>query len=207
MWKNPYVLGGAGGIALLGATIYQYANNVSRNTGFHYRDPDPTLRIVEKDVLIPKYMTDVALKVKCKTESLAFRECVQKTEPNSWARLMTIKTCKRENDLKMKCMDRWFTDWDFYLENKRVYLGEKAIFQYTKVCKKDRQLVKTAIIENTELQGKVDDDVLNYQKSVKDYYERTADLDAFDNLIIMENERKMLEKSQNQEVNVPVTAV
>nr|XP_039262470.1 uncharacterized protein LOC120338517 [Styela clava] len=207
MWKNPYVLGGAGGIALLGATIHQYANYVSKNTGFHHKDPDPTLRIVEKDVLIPKYMTDTAQKVKCKTESIAFHNCVLKTEPNTWARFMTFKSCKREADAKMECMNKWFMDWDFYLENKKAYLAEKALFKYTKVCKKDRNLVKTSIIENSEMQGNLDENVQNYRKSVKDYYERTADLDIFDNLIIMEYEQKMNEKIHKLGGNATVGVV
>jgi len=37
-------------------------------TGFHARDPDPTLRKTEKDILIPKIMRDRSRLVVCKAE-------------------------------------------------------------------------------------------------------------------------------------------
>lgn len=180
--RNPYVLAGAGSIVLLGATIHQYSSNVAENTGFHFKDPDPTLRIVEKDVLIPKYMTNEA-KIRCDDYAAKFRACVDKTKPFTKDRVMTFKTCKKENDDLLECMDGYFKDFNFYLEIKEVYLKEKTLYKACNVMTKDRNIVKDRIRNSSP----IDDftgDFLSYYKSVKSMYEKTGNMDAYDDYLI-----------------------
>lgn len=180
--RNPYFLAGAGGIVLLGATIHQYANNVAKNTGFHYKDPDPSLRIVEKDVLIPKYMTKEA-KIRCEDFAAKFRTCVDRTEPSSRQRIMTFKTCKKENDDLLQCMDGYFKDFNFYLEIKDVYVKEKTLFQACNVMTKDRNTIKERI-RNSESVDDLTGDFLIYHNSVKSMYKKTGNIDAYDDYLV-----------------------
>lgn len=184
MLRNPYFLAGTGGIVLLGATIHQYANNVAKKTGFHFKDPDPSLRIVEKDVVIPKYMTKEA-KIRCEDFAAKFRACVDATEPSSRQRIMTFKTCKKENDDLLQCMDGYFKDFNFYLEIKDVYMKEKTLFKACNVMKKDRNTIKELILNpDSESVDVLTGDFLIYHNSAKSMYGKTGNIDAYDDYLI-----------------------
>lgn len=183
--KSPYVLGGLGAFALFGATIYQYSSVRMKKTGFHHRDPDPSLRIVEKDVLIPKYMKDSARQDKCKAQVELFNDCVRNTEPNTWARLMTFRTCKQASDVMMECMNNFFIDENFYKENKARYLRDKALFHACRVLRKDRLLIKDSIVKGTEPDFQMKEDGAKYYKAVMERFQKTGDVDSYDEELLV----------------------
>lgn len=183
--RNPYILAGAGAMALLGATIYQYGKNESLKTGFHHRDPDPTLRVVEKDVLIAKYMTENARKVKCRAEMDAYSACIRATPQYSFARFMTWRTCKKQGDELLECTNSYFIDPKFYEENKALYLRDKALYQATNVTKKQRQFLKDVIMhpEADTQMPELKEDSKKYLVALKEHYATTGNIDSYDDYV------------------------
>lgn len=179
--KPPYVLIGTGSMILFGAGIYEYSIRYSNVTGFHIKDSDPNLRKVEKDVLIPKIMRDLSRTKECAEQVNGFNKCVKQFKPGTFKSYMTFKYCKDENLKMMDCMNEKFTDYEFYLKCKEIYLKDKKFFEFTKVSLKDRVALKEYIVNGQEPEFVLKGDLLNYYNSVKESYENTNDIDSYDN--------------------------
>lgn len=189
--KNPYFWGGGGALAVFGIAVYQHGMRYSMKTGFHTKDPDPTLRKVEKDVLIAKYMRDSARLDKCKAEVAVFNDCVKETKSMSWDRFMTWKTCRPQCLVMMDCMNRYFTSEEFYLENKAHYLRDKALFQASSVMKKHRAMVKDVVENNKEPDFEMNDDVKVYHDRVTEFFIRTGNINSYDEEMLLRHAAAM----------------
>jgi len=179
--------GGFGFIGLFGLAAYANGNRQSHETGFHHFDTDPNLRKVEKDVLIAKYMRDYARKVSCADEVQAFNECVQRqNEKGKFQGLMAFRTCGNESNIMMECQNKKFTDPEFYFEMKEIYMRDKKIFKMTNVNIKARALVRDSVfydkiyfeMENMDKDGK------KYYDGVKQMFDETGDIEAFDKYLL-----------------------
>lgn len=101
---------------------------------FNTGDPDDrSLRIVEKEVLIPKIMRERAKKEKCKAEVDAFTKCC------SGSGIPMIFKCQDENREMQECQKRWYQDETFKNECKEEYLKERREFRLTGIPKKHRK--------------------------------------------------------------------
>ena len=180
MFKPPYLLISAGSTILFGAGLYEYSKRYSIKTGFQVKDPDPSLRKVEKDVLIPKIMRDLSRTEDCAASVKDFNECVRQFEPGSWKSYLTFKYCKTENAKMLECMNKKFTDYNFYLKCKKIYLDEKKLFDYTNVIKKDREVIKEFVKSGKAPEFTLKGDLLIYYNSVKGSFEKSNDIDSFD---------------------------
>lgn len=96
-------------------------------------DPDNnTLRVVEREILIPKIMRDRAKKEKCVEEVRAFTECCR---VNS---IMMSFKCQAENEAMKACQTKWYSDEAFKNECKGIYMEERRQYRLTGVPKKYR---------------------------------------------------------------------
>ena len=96
-------------------------------------DPDDrSLRIVEKEVLIPKIMRDRAKKEKCVAEVAQFTECCTSSS------LFMAFSCRKENDAMQECQKKWYKDETFKNECKEIYLQERKEYRQTGIPKKHR---------------------------------------------------------------------
>ncbi|KAK4019132.1 COX assembly mitochondrial protein homolog [Daphnia magna] len=96
-------------------------------------DPDDRrLRIVEKEVLIPKIMRDRAKKEKCVAEVAEFTKCCAASS------LLMAYTCRKENALMQECQSRWYKDEGFKKECEDIYFKERREFRLTGIPKKHR---------------------------------------------------------------------
>ncbi|XP_015212284.1 COX assembly mitochondrial protein homolog isoform X2 [Lepisosteus oculatus] len=93
---------------------------------------EPSLRHVEKDVLIPKMMREKA-KEYCSEKVDAFSQCCKKS-----GFLMVLK-CREENSALKECLTAYYKDPAFYEECKQEYLKEKEDFQRTGISAKNRK--------------------------------------------------------------------
>ncbi|MBN3325907.1 COXM1 protein, partial [Atractosteus spatula] len=93
---------------------------------------EPSLRHVEKDVLIPKMMREKA-KEYCSEKVDAFSQCCRKS-----GFLMVLK-CREENSALKECLTAYYKDPAFYEECKQEYLKEKEDFQRTGISAKNRK--------------------------------------------------------------------
>lgn len=106
-----------------------------------YKDsnPEPKLRHVETDVLIPKMMREKAKEL-CSTQVQAFTKCCSET-----GFLMVVK-CREENAALKECLTAYYKDPAFFEECKAEYLKEKEEFQRTGIPSKRRhQKVPTSM--------------------------------------------------------------
>lgn len=98
-------------------------------------DPDDKfLRKVEKDVLIPKKMRDIAKSEKCFPEVEQFTECCKSNHI-----FMTFR-CKNETSNLKECLTRWYNDEDFRARCTKEYLEERSEYRRTGIPQKQRQL-------------------------------------------------------------------
>lgn len=96
-------------------------------------DPDDrSLRIVEKEVLIPKIMRDRAKTEKCVPEVEEFTKCC------SSSNLLMAYSCRKQNAAMQACQTRWYKDEVFKEECKEIYLKERRDFRLTGIPKKHR---------------------------------------------------------------------
>lgn len=96
-------------------------------------DPnDLRLRKVEREVMIPKLMRDVAKKHKCTEEVAAFTECCSGN-----GILMAIK-CRPENSALQNCLGQWYRNEQFINECTEEYLRERSEYRATGIPKKHR---------------------------------------------------------------------
>lgn len=96
-------------------------------------DPyDTSLRIVEKEVLIPKIMRERAKTEKCTDEVAAFTKCCADNN------LLMAITCREQNAAMQNCQTRWYQDEEFKNECKEIYLKERSEYRLTGIPKKHR---------------------------------------------------------------------
>lgn len=97
-------------------------------------DPDDrSLRIVEKEVLIPKIMREKAKKEKCAPEVAEFTKCCAASS------FLMAYTCRKENAAMQDCQTRWYQDEGFKNECKEIYLKERREYRLTGIPKKHRK--------------------------------------------------------------------
>ena len=107
--------------------MYYFIYSLICNTG----DPeDRSLRIVEKEVLIPKIMRDRAKTEKCVPEVEEFTKCC------SSSNLLMAYSCRKQNAAMQDCQTRWYKDEVFKEECKEIYLKERREFRLTGIPKK-----------------------------------------------------------------------
>nr|CAB3231851.1 COX assembly mitochondrial protein homolog [Phallusia mammillata] len=182
---NPYFLTGTGAMVLFGVGVYEHARRQTESTGFHKKDPDPTLRKIEKDVLIPKYMRDRMRDVECKVETDAFNDCCV-AQNKAGHSLMAFRACKKESDIMMECMNSKFLDEDYYKLCKALYLHDKALFEKCKVKRRSRQKIKEMVRENEPIEDILEEDQVLYYKAVKEQFAKNGDLDAYDEILLQQ---------------------
>lgn len=97
-------------------------------------DPnDQTLRVVEKEVLIPKMMRERARKEKCVDQVREFNSCSKENG------VMLVFRCRKENSEMQECYKRWYLDENFKKECTEMYLAERAEYRRTGIPKRDRE--------------------------------------------------------------------
>ncbi|EEB11700.1 conserved hypothetical protein [Pediculus humanus corporis] len=90
-----------------------------------FGDPDDDrLRIVEKNVLIPKKLREEAIR-KCKDVVEPFVECCQNSG------LLNIFKCRKENQLQLECIKSWMDNEEFKDEITKQYLEERKFYRTT----------------------------------------------------------------------------
>ena len=96
-------------------------------------DPeDRSLRIVEKEVLIPKIMREKAKTEKCQAEVEEFSKCCRANT------LLMAYYCREQNTRMQECQTKWYKDEDFQNECKELYLKDRRDFRLTGIPKKRR---------------------------------------------------------------------
>jgi len=106
-------------------------------------DPeDRSLRIVEKEVLIPKLMREKAKKENCLPEVEEFSKCCK---DNS---LLMAYYCKEQNTRMQECQAKWYKNEDFQKECRELYLKDRRDFRLTGVPKKRRNIEHQAADPN-----------------------------------------------------------
>jgi len=94
-------------------------------------DPDDrTLRIVEKEVLIPKIMRDKAKTSKCLPEVQEFTKCCSENK------LLMAYYCREENAKMQDCQAKWYQDQPFIDECTEIYLNNRRKFRLTGIPNK-----------------------------------------------------------------------
>lgn len=89
-------------------------------------DPDDlSLRKVEKEILIPKKMRDVAREEKCVEEVRRFTECCKESS------VLMVVSCRAENAGLKDCLGAWYADADFQERCKQLYLEERSEYRRT----------------------------------------------------------------------------
>ncbi|XP_003386007.2 PREDICTED: COX assembly mitochondrial protein homolog [Amphimedon queenslandica] len=88
------------------------------------------LRVVEKDVLIPKIMREKAMK-RCSAEVKEFEDCMRgRTISAVWA-------CQKTNKQMQDCLTALFKNEEFQEECKREYLQKREEYRRTGIKQKD----------------------------------------------------------------------
>lgn len=96
-------------------------------------DPsDRRLRKVEREVMIPKLMREVAKNEKCIEEVAAFTKCCSANGV-----LMAIK-CRPENSSLQACLTNWYRNEQFISDCTEEYLKERSEYRATGIPKKHR---------------------------------------------------------------------
>ncbi|XP_042329265.1 COX assembly mitochondrial protein homolog isoform X3 [Sceloporus undulatus] len=93
---------------------------------------EPTLRHVEKEVLIPKMMREKAREL-CSDKVQAFTKCCQDT-----GFLMVVK-CREENAALKECLTGYYTDPTFYKECEAKYLKQREEYRATGIRPSQKQ--------------------------------------------------------------------
>lgn len=96
-------------------------------------DPnDRTLRKVEKEVLIPKIMRDLAKTTKCIDQNTAFAACAKSNS------LMMVFNCRKENEALKECQASWYKNDQFVSECTEIYLKQRTEYRRTGLTVKQR---------------------------------------------------------------------
>ena len=181
--SNHRLLIGAGSMILFGAAVYEHSIRQTKNSGFHIKDDDPTLRKVEKDVVIPKIMKDRARLVDCVEEVKVFNKCVSKYK-KSYEKYLTFIYCKPESNAMLKCMNDLFVDYDYYLKCKDIFLKEKKLYELTKLDKKDRNTLKNYVLAGEKPKLELNDYSARYYDNVKVAFAKANDIDKYDDSLL-----------------------
>lgn len=97
-------------------------------------DPDDlSLRTVEKEVMIPKKMRDIARIEKCVKEVEKFTECCKESS------VLMVLSCRKQNSALRSCLEHWYQDPDFKERCKKEYLQERSEYRRTGIKLKDQQ--------------------------------------------------------------------
>jgi len=186
--KGAALISAVGGCSYL---IIKDGERRAHQNSFVELDPDPSLRKQEKDILIPSLMRKTAEMEDCREKVEAFADCCKKFAENSHKySLMVFKECKAENEAKMNCMNEKFIDPDYYWKCKEKYLDEKFLKKTTGMAADNRKDCKDAILENGLPKFRIDDYIQEYLDNVKEYYENTGDIEAFDKHIASTRENR-----------------
>jgi len=102
-------------------------------------DPnDRSLRIVEKEVLIPKLIREVAKTEKCFPEVEAFNRCCQDSK------LLMAFQCREVNEQLKTCLAGWYQNEEFKEECKERYLKQRAEYRTTGISTKKKKAIEEA---------------------------------------------------------------
>lgn len=102
-------------------------------------DPEnKTLRLVEKQVLIPKIMRDRTRIEKCVPQVAAFGKCCKATG------IAMVVKCRKENEELKQCSERWYKDEKFVEECTQMYLDERSEYRKTGLSVKQRAAAAAA---------------------------------------------------------------
>ncbi|KAG0722996.1 COX assembly mitochondrial [Chionoecetes opilio] len=93
---------------------------------------DRTLRVVEKEVCIPKRMRDLARKEKCTEQVEAFTQCCKASG------IAMVVKCRQQNTLLKDCLGLWYKDEDFKKRCTEEFLSERREYRSTGLNKKER---------------------------------------------------------------------
>ncbi|OQR77133.1 hypothetical protein BIW11_07307 [Tropilaelaps mercedesae] len=97
-------------------------------------DPnDKTLRVVEKEILIPQIMRDRTREEKCVEQVEAFGMCAKREG------FSVVFKCRKENATMVSCMEKWYNDAEFNKECTEQYLAQRTYYRETGIRRK-RQL-------------------------------------------------------------------
>lgn len=97
-------------------------------------DPDDkSLRNVEKEVLIPKMMRELAKVEKCQAEVNEFKDCCK--DSGIWM----VLNCRNQNTTMQDCLTKWYRDEGFIKECTELYLAERTEYRRTGISKKQRE--------------------------------------------------------------------
>jgi len=106
-------------------------------------DPnDTSLRKVEKDVLIPMKMRDLARDEKCSIEVKAFTECCQASS------VLMVFNCRAQNSKLKECLTKWYNDEEFREHCKKLYLDERSEYRRTGIPTSQRVKGSTRVGSN-----------------------------------------------------------
>lgn len=192
--KYHYIFGSAGVVGF-GALVFWRGNSYSDQTGFHSLDKDPSLRKIEKDVVIAKIMRDYAREEACVDEVKLFNECSKLYQGKPYLRnaFKTTYKCKPQCKVMMECMDNVFKNEDVYYMCKKKFMRKKILFTTTGVTVKNRQTLKDIISADPlsgiprDMQDELDDDCEKarlYFSKTKEFYRNCNDIDAYENHLI-----------------------
>jgi len=168
------------------ATYYVIKDGEHRahNNSFVQLDPDPTLRRQEKDVLIPSLMRKTAQEVDCAEATERYRQCCTNfAKDNKWS-FMIFKECREESKAMMNCMNDKFVDPEYYYKCKQMYVDEKYIRHTTKLAADNRKDVKECVEKDELPKFHIDEDTQTYMNGVKEFYQKTQDVEAYDQHIL-----------------------
>lgn len=96
-------------------------------------DPDDrNLRKVEREVMVPKVMRELAKTQKCPEEVAAFESCCKSNS------LMMVFNCRKENETLKECQAKWYKNDQFVSECTEIYLKQRAEYRRTGLTVKQR---------------------------------------------------------------------
>merc|ERR1712055_804722 len=89
-------------------------------------DPaDRTLRVVEKNVLIPKHVREVARSKQCGVLAKEMADCARESG------VLLAFSCRSERDNLYKCMEQYYNDPEFVAQMTEEYLQERSEYRRT----------------------------------------------------------------------------
>ncbi|XP_053210714.1 COX assembly mitochondrial protein homolog [Panonychus citri] len=103
-----------------------------------FGDPkDLSLRKIEKNVLIPEIMREIASKNQCKDVTKAFFDCAKEKG------ILIAPKCNKHRDNLVNCMEYWLNDKDFRKETTIQYLKDRAEYRKTGVTARPSKRLNT----------------------------------------------------------------
>lgn len=102
-------------------------------------DPDDrSLRKVEREVLVPKVMRELAKTQKCTQEVADFETCCKANN------LMMVFNCRQQNEALKECQAVWYKNEQFVSECTEIYLKSRSDYRRTGLNVKQRAAQQAA---------------------------------------------------------------